>query len=162
MFPDRPIGCFLSLGTGVPDVVAVKGSEVRIAEACKKILESCEGVENAVRREFRRDTEGQTNPYFRFSVDRGLGNIHFDEWKRVDDLTGITGGYMRYDTQEERVEKCVVVLKARVPEISAEKANDEGDLEARVNQLRQPADGGGSVEARFSRLRNVRQLEPPR
>ena len=115
IFPDRPISCFLSLGTGIPNVVQVKGYLANIAKACSRLATSCEGVAEDVGKEFRtKSAEGHANPYFRFSVNRGLGNIMLDEWSKLGDLTGITGGYMRYDVQEVKAKKCVEVLNARL------------------------------------------------
>jgi len=61
--------------------------------------------------------EGQKNPYFRFSVNRGLGNIALDEWKRVENLTGITQGYMSFKPVEQQARKCVDALKAKAVDI---------------------------------------------
>jgi len=115
IFPGRPIACFLSLGTGIPDVVRVKGNRSAIAVPAA----SCESVAMEVSEVFCQETrEGHANPYFRFSVGRGLGRFKPYEWgKKALDLAGITAGYMRYRAQEEMVENCVKAMCRRLEAI---------------------------------------------
>jgi len=125
----RPVECFLSLGTGVPDVISMRGDLQKIQEACHKLITSCETVHNAVGREFRLNATGvDANRYFRFSVDRGVGNIALDEWKRLEELTGVTDAYLRFDVEEERAEKCVRVLEARAAGIRSQREEAEEGL----------------------------------
>jgi hypothetical protein len=65
-WPNRKIGCLLSIGTGKPEVVSVSGNLASIADACAKLCTSCEQVDNEIYKDH------PSNPYFRFSVDRGI------------------------------------------------------------------------------------------
>jgi len=118
VFPGRPIGCFLSLGTGVSKIVSVKGNLAKIAEACVKLLTSCEIVANDVGKDFnKKASDGQMNPYFRFSVNRGMDDIILDEWHRIQEMTAITSRYMEFDDQVILAKRCVNALGARAAEV---------------------------------------------
>ncbi|KAF8588359.1 FabD/lysophospholipase-like protein [Ramaria rubella] len=122
IFPGHQIGCFLSLGTGVPKVVDMKGHVFKIASACQRLAENCDKTAEAVSKRFRMDSEeeDQPNPYFRFSV-RGLKAIELDEWDREGELAGITDAYMRFHEQQEKAGRCVEVLKPRMDQIRKRK-----------------------------------------
>jgi hypothetical protein len=68
-------------------------------------------VDDEVHKEFARS--GAPNPYFRFSVDRGLGNILLNEADKQQEISAITEAYMRFNVQAEQVKRCVHVLAAR-------------------------------------------------
>jgi hypothetical protein len=108
IWPNRKLGCLLSLGTGKPDVTAISGSLANIADAFVKLYTSCEAVDDEVHREFAR--ADNDHPYFRFSVDRGLGNVVLDEWEKEEEITAITEAYLKYAVQAERARHCVQAL----------------------------------------------------
>jgi hypothetical protein len=116
IWPNRDIGCLLSIGTGKPDVTNVSGNLVSIAQACFRLYTSCESVDDDAYRDFARITarSGNANPYFRFSVDRGLANIILDEWEKEQEMTGITEAYLKYGVQANQVKRCVQALAMAV------------------------------------------------
>jgi hypothetical protein len=112
IWPNRQLGCLLSVGTGKPDITAVKGNLASIAEACVKLHTSCEAVDDEVYKEFTRP--GDAHPYFRFSVDRGLANVVLDEWEKEEEMTAITEAYLKYSVQADRARHCVQALAVAV------------------------------------------------
>ncbi|KAF8488686.1 hypothetical protein JB92DRAFT_2836247 [Gautieria morchelliformis] len=106
LFPGRQIGCFLSVATGV--------GKVYIAKACARLIANCEVVEDNVRRDVDAETEkGEENPYFRFSVVRGVGGTMFDEWRERESLIGVTRTYLRSSEQQSEIKRCTDVLLVR-------------------------------------------------
>ncbi|KAF8588358.1 FabD/lysophospholipase-like protein, partial [Ramaria rubella] len=106
IFPKRRIGCFLSLGTGVGDIIPISNNYVGIAQACVKLITVCELVAHDIAKEFEKETrEGkhENNPYFRFSAEEGLENIKLDDWEYLDTLTGVTRAYLRHDERASMV-----------------------------------------------------------
>ena len=73
---------------------------------------SCEAVDDEMYKEFTRP--GNVNPYFRFSVDRGLGNVVLDEWEKEEEMAAITEAYLKYSVQANRARQCVQALAITV------------------------------------------------
>ena len=108
IWPNREIGCILSIGTGKPDITSVSGNLASIAEACVKLITNCEVVDDEVHKEFAR--RRAPDPYFRFSVDRGLGNILLNESEKEQEMAAITEAYLRFHVQADRARRCVHAL----------------------------------------------------
>jgi hypothetical protein len=108
-FPGRLIGCFLSVGTGVGKVVSVSPGYARIASACVKLITDCQIVDHAIDEEFARET--QVSPYFRFSVERGVGPIQLHEYKEIDNIFNATDAYMQSRKQLSKIERFVGALQ---------------------------------------------------
>jgi hypothetical protein len=108
IWPNRSLGCLLSIGTGKPDITSVTGNLASVAEACVKLHMSCEAVDDEVYKEFSRP--GNSQPYFRFSVDRGLQNVVLDEWEKEQEMSAVTEAYLKYSVQAERARRCVTAL----------------------------------------------------
>jgi hypothetical protein len=124
LYGDRPIDCFLSLGTGLPNIVGLKGNIIRIARACVKLATDCEKAADELGEKFRSQSKatGLPESFFRFSVNRGLEDIDLDEWARESELAGVTDAYLRYHSQQVDLQKCVEVLKAQA--IRIRESND--------------------------------------
>jgi hypothetical protein len=108
IWPNRQLGCLLSIGTGKLDVVSVSGNLASIAEACAKLQISCEAIDNEIYKEFTRS--GNPPLYFRFSVDRGLGSILLNEWEKEQEITAITEAYLNLNFQADQASRCVRAL----------------------------------------------------
>ena len=116
LFPGRLFNCFLSIGTGVGGTISGKGDLQQIALDCENLITSCERVHGTVGREFLGTSP--SSPYFRYSVDRWLGNIALDEWNRVKGLMVTTDKYMRLYHEEIKTERCVAALEERAVEVT--------------------------------------------
>ena len=57
----------------------------------------------AVHDELQREAD-QTFPYFRFNVERNVGDIGLEDWKKLEALTIHTSAYMRtYDSEKKKL-----------------------------------------------------------
>ena len=94
--------------------------------ACRRLFVSCERVHDTVGWNLLRNSP--TSPYFRFSVDRELGNIALDEWNRVEELTAITDEYMWSHHGEYTTTRCVAALETRAAEVKVRQEAEEQPL----------------------------------
>ena len=114
LWPDRPIGCLVSLGTGVenpaqlmadsrPASTGVIGSifsrvaptldfKRAVAEYCVTCLTSCEKIHQEVSTNL--DRNRLVGRYFRLNVP-GIGSIGLQEWKKLEDIRTLAEDYMR-------------------------------------------------------------------
>ena len=113
----------MSLGTGLLEVVQVKGHVFKIAVACKELAKNCEAVADEVEEKFRLESEenGSPSPYFRFSVESGLEDIKIDEWTQEGSLASVTSSYMSYNKQEVALNGCINALKPKVEWLMAQR-----------------------------------------
>ena len=102
IWPERPVGCHLSIGAGKQDVIAYTGDPIDVA----RLLSSCENTSRDVYKHYRR-TYGADGPYFRLSVDRGLSSTRPG---LMDDIPAITAGFLREPEQQDRMARCVKAL----------------------------------------------------
>ncbi|KAH7326829.1 acyl transferase/acyl hydrolase/lysophospholipase [Rhizoctonia solani] len=95
-FPGRGIGLILSLGTGTKNAIKLpragfipKPQWYLVFQLYKKIALSCEENHQAVTRRFK----SWSNIYYRFNVDRGMGDIGLEEWKMLSQIETNTKTY---------------------------------------------------------------------
>ena len=107
-FPDRPVGCIVSIGTGVHKTQKLGKSLFAVAKSCADIATDVEKAHE----DFKENECGPQGPfrdkYFRFNVDQGLQDIKLHEWKRMGAVTASTLGYLRRN--EHEVGKCIECL----------------------------------------------------
>jgi predicted acylesterase/phospholipase RssA len=93
IWPERKIGSIVSIGTGVPEGKDV-GRRIRpLFETLKAMSVDTEKVA----REFKADVSSKhlkQNPYFRFNVLQGLGQVGLEEWKELDRTKIATEDYL--------------------------------------------------------------------
>ena len=111
----------MSLGTGLLEVVRVKGHLIKISIACRKLAKNCEDVADRVGEKFRMESGEKEDPYFRFSVNRGLEDIKLGEWAQERTLAGVTSAYMRFQEQNVALERCVKALTPKAEWIIAKR-----------------------------------------
>jgi hypothetical protein len=117
IWPNRPIGCLISLGTGEEDPVQLVEStmllqqswnqgwipgfasqvapklafKLKVAQYCADCLTSCKSVHDDILLHLDRDhLRGR---YFRFNTP-GMGNIGLEEWGKIPDMISLTMNYM--------------------------------------------------------------------
>jgi predicted acylesterase/phospholipase RssA len=121
IWPSRPIGCLVSIGTGLEDAIRLgdgtergKGwkralvatvspsteFEIEVAEWCVELLTSSERVHRDLN--VRADKLGIENHYFRFNVPQGMSKIGMEEWKKIEDMIALTRPYMSFNVRKER------------------------------------------------------------
>ncbi|KAM0323171.1 hypothetical protein ACHAQA_009021 [Verticillium albo-atrum] len=95
----RPIGCTLSIGTGVAQVREVSNSASALIKSVVKIMTDSEDVADS----FLNSSFGQqlerSQRYFRFNVPQGMQALKLDEWKETEKMRAFTTDYLsKYET----------------------------------------------------------------
>ena len=116
IWPNRPIGCLVSVGTGLEDAIQLgdNGTDKRkglarsllqkglpklsfrieLAEYCVDSLISCETIHRRIAEHPERlGIEGR---YFRFNVPQGMSTIGLEEWEKIGDMIALTKNYMTH------------------------------------------------------------------
>jgi patatin-like phospholipase/acyl hydrolase len=129
VWPNRSIGCVVSLGTGLEDPLQLNEDseqlstvantllhytsrknafKLAVAEYCAKCLTSCEIVHRQISENPRRDILGGN--YFRLNVAQGMSKIGLDEWEKLNDMITLTDSYMDLGENLERTERIARLL----------------------------------------------------
>jgi len=115
IWSNRPLGCLLSLGTGLEDANQLSGNNdtkpegasrflhrfsprtafrIKVAEYCVSSLTSCEKTHQDISTKYA----GQivlNRTYFRFNVPQGLSATRLEEWEKIGDIVSLTEDYMQ-------------------------------------------------------------------
>jgi hypothetical protein len=113
LWPGRQIDCFVSLGTGLQNIVSLDTRQSGIADACQAIIANCEQVHDRTLRNLR-----DGFPYFRLNVDRGLDAVDIMEWNEAGPngkLSGIADSYMRWKEVDTRLNYCLRAMNGEHP-----------------------------------------------
>jgi hypothetical protein len=115
IWPNRPIGCIVSIGTGLEDPRQLKGKahaampglvgsmlhrvapskdfKIAVAEYCVKCLTSCEKTHEEIASNL--DRNRLVGKYFRLNPDQGFSKIQLWEWEKLEDMATLARDYMR-------------------------------------------------------------------
>jgi patatin-like phospholipase/acyl hydrolase len=109
LWPNRPVGCLLSIGTGSPSTIAVKGWIHELAKNFAALATECNRVHEMLEHTYKNRPH---SPYFRFSVVGGLAKIRLDEWEEISPngsgrLAALTDAYMSSHDQVIRLRNCL-------------------------------------------------------
>jgi predicted acylesterase/phospholipase RssA len=89
-----------------PGVLAV----IKMASALSRLVTNSEEVHQRLQRASRTtDVENQF-PYFRFNVEREIGDIGLGDWNKVEEMAAHTMAYLEEQEAEERKTMCVASL----------------------------------------------------
>jgi hypothetical protein len=106
IWPDRPIGIIVSVGTGIEEALHLKdksteapliarkmlnksaGFKLAVAEYVVKCATNCHLIHEEVKDQGERLVLGSN--YFRFNVPYGLSSIGLEEWRKLSDIIGFT------------------------------------------------------------------------
>jgi predicted acylesterase/phospholipase RssA len=118
IWPDRPIGCLVSIGTGLEDAIQL-GKDVKsfahnllslssartafsvdVAQWCIELLTSNHSTHLQLKQRARK--LGIHDTYFRFDVPQGMSKIGLEDWEKVQDMIALTERYMTYDKSAEK------------------------------------------------------------
>jgi predicted acylesterase/phospholipase RssA len=134
---DRPLGCLVSLGTGLEDSIRLgDGTEggkgwkrtfigkiapktnfdIEVAEFCVDLLTSSETVHRKLKK--RAESLGIVGSYFRFNVPQGMSQIRLDEWTKVEDIIASARDYMDNDEVEAKTNVAKILLD-KIPSTSS-------------------------------------------
>jgi hypothetical protein len=131
IWPSRPIGCLLSLGTGLEAAnqlsdgndelsegwtrsllqkLAPQASfQLEVAKYCVASLTSCEKVHRDVSEKYP-DRVVPGRNYFRLNVPQGMSSIGLEEWRKIGDIIALTEEYMDHGEILERKKTIAKVL----------------------------------------------------
>lgn len=119
IWPDRPIGCLLSIGTGLEKakklsdgssesyswllskLVPKTSFKLDVARYCVDCLTSCERSHHDACSKFPDRIVFDKN-YFRFNVNQGLSEIGLEEWEKIGDVIDLTERYMDHGDMERK------------------------------------------------------------
>lgn len=122
IWPNRPIGCLLSIGTGLEKAIQLNyGNDSmsefharllqklvpneffhsEVAKYCIDSLMSCEKIHRDVSSQFPDRITPYKN-YYRLNVPQGMSEIALEEWKKTDEIIALTESYMEHGEMEER------------------------------------------------------------
>jgi predicted acylesterase/phospholipase RssA len=81
----------------------------RMGEACITLLGNAEPIHQRVLQSA--NVIGQSFPYFRVNVGRGMDTIGFQEWKALSRMGQLTNNYMAEGEQQSLLNSCVKALR---------------------------------------------------
>jgi hypothetical protein len=130
IWPNRPIGCLLSIGTGLERAIQLSytdesSPELRarllylfapkasfqqgVAQYCIDSLTSCEKIHRDLSSKFP-DRIAPYENYFRLNVSQGMCEIGLEEWKKIGDIIALTQNYMEHGEMEKWKTSIVRIL----------------------------------------------------
>jgi predicted acylesterase/phospholipase RssA len=83
---------------------------IKMASALSTLATNSEDVHQRLQRTSRAIDVDNKFPYFRFNVERDVGDIGLEEWKREEELAAHTMAYLEEQEAEERKTMCVNCL----------------------------------------------------
>lgn len=83
---------------------------INMARALSKLITDSENVHRRLRRASRATDLDKRFPYFRFNVERDVGDIGLEDWKKEEEIAAYTTSYLQEPEVEEREMKCVTCL----------------------------------------------------
>jgi len=118
IWPNRSIGCLVSIGTGLEDAIQL-GNEskgfaqkllsmssakttfnINVAKWCVSLLTSSHSKHLQLKEQaMRLNIHGN---YFRFDVPQGMSMIGLEDWEKLQDMIALTESYMNYGIRDEK------------------------------------------------------------
>jgi len=114
VFPTRPIGCLVSIGTGQADTISIKKPgflqqilPTDVIKALKGISTDCEATHEDMLLLFANSPQ----TYFRLNVEQGMQGIELAEWEKLADVQAHTMQYLRRNEVNEKLTLIVTAFK---------------------------------------------------
>ncbi|KAI9854152.1 MAG: hypothetical protein M1813_001359, partial [Trichoglossum hirsutum] len=108
IWPQREIGCIVSVGTGILASKDVGRTIKPLFESLKDIATDTEKVAGEFREEMKHKYGIEQKVYFRFNVQHGLEQVALEEWKEMDRTRVATHGYVMQERSQ--IEACASQL----------------------------------------------------
>ena len=112
-FPNRPISCVLSLGTGAANIIGLNRADafqrllpLDLIRALKGMATDCEQRSE----ETAHDAATQSFQYIRLNVDQGLQDVSLAEWDKLSDVQLHTSQYLKKHDIGQKVDRLVQLL----------------------------------------------------
>jgi patatin-like phospholipase/acyl hydrolase len=114
VFPNRPIGCLVSIGTGQAEMISIKSPGILrqiiptdIIQALKGISTDCESTHEDMLLQFTHSP----NTYFRLNVEQGMQAIELSEWEKMVNVEAHTMQYLRKRGVDKKLTLVVNAIK---------------------------------------------------
>ena len=134
IWPSRPIGCLVSLGTGknIPisgqsrltkQVGRVVGTFIQtfashtaekliVAKYCTNLATNCQAIHLHLL-EHNQLAKGRfKDRYYRFNVEYGAVGIELNEWEKQPAISALTNAYLDDPSEKRRLKDCAILLKS--------------------------------------------------
>ncbi|RPA74027.1 hypothetical protein BJ508DRAFT_41320 [Ascobolus immersus RN42] len=115
MFENRPIGCIVSIGTGVSRSEDLGGGKslMKVAKTCAHIATNTENAHQAFLKDHCNErADGKyANKYFRFNVLDGCQGVGLEEWDKDKQMTQATKGYLSTGEVQRDMRNCIACIK---------------------------------------------------
>ena len=98
MWPDREVGCIISLGTGMPRVLSLHNPtlfDTRFPKNWVRVLERTATECDTAHQDMLRKKELR-GKYFRFNVQQGLQGVSLMEWQKLGETASLTEAYVTH------------------------------------------------------------------
>jgi len=119
VYPNYPISCIVSLGTGARGVIGLERPDAfqkflptKLLRVLKEIAGDCEIQSEDIARQY-------PNLYFRLNVDEGLQNVSLAEWDKLSEVDTHTSSYLKRVETTQKVDRLVQVLSRHGPACSS-------------------------------------------
>jgi len=106
VFPTRPIGCLVSIGTGQAEIISIGKPgflqqivPTDVIKALKAISTDCEATHEDMLLLF----SNSPNTYFRLNVEQGMQGIQLSEWEKLPVVEAHTALYMKKKEVDEKL-----------------------------------------------------------
>lgn len=111
LWPDREVGCVISLGTGIKLPQSLDLHNSRLHEVLQTLADIATDA-NSKAREFRDTAEGRTlvrnRRYFRYSVPQGVGEVDLADFEKMPYMESMTLPYAV--DMDDNIEECARAL----------------------------------------------------
>ncbi|KAJ7032992.1 FabD/lysophospholipase-like protein [Mycena alexandri] len=123
VFPNRQIGCIVSIGTGQGGIISIDRPgffqrliPTDVIEALQGIATDCEAKHEEMLALF----DNSPNTYFRLNVEQGMQNIKLSEWEKLSNVEAHTAQYMRRKEVEKTFTLLVNVMGTHMGQLTLE------------------------------------------
>ena len=96
IWPDRKIGCIVSVGTGMPVSRDVGRTFKPLFDKIKEMATDTEKVAREFEEEMKHKHGNEQKVYFRFNVQQGLEQVGLEEWKEMERIKVVTQDYVKH------------------------------------------------------------------
>jgi len=112
-FPNRPMSCIVSLGTGTVNVIGLETPDtfqkllpMKLLRVLRSMAEDCENTSE----ELANQSPNMRQIYFRLNVDHGLQDVSLAEWDKLADVKTHTDQYLQKYDVSQKVGRLIEVL----------------------------------------------------
>ncbi|KAE9377601.1 hypothetical protein N431DRAFT_541303 [Stipitochalara longipes BDJ] len=121
LYKNTPIRSLLSIGTGLTDVKGLDTGQINILDVLKTCVDLSMNA-NKQAEDFAKSDKGRemfdNRTYFRFDVDRNIETISLEEWKKLDEIDGLTEAYLGRPEKEKDLLDCARSLCDRIASVN--------------------------------------------